>query len=151
MKTLKTSFKKQGVSNVNFAELNLKPEKQVITGFVRINAKVPGEEKKGLMMFQEYADIAEKNSELISIQKQNAVLKNAHLHQENLIKIQSIEFEGYEDVYNLEVPDQHNFSVNGGFIVHNCIDSCRYAFSEDMKPQKNNAGETYNALTHLGL
>lgn len=34
--------------------------------------------------------------------------------------------DGYEDVYNMEVEDNHNFAVNGGLIVHNCMDSMRY-------------------------
>lgn len=34
--------------------------------------------------------------------------------------------DGYEDVYNMEVEDNHNFAVNGGLIVHNCMDSIRY-------------------------
>jgi len=29
-----------------------------------------------------------------------------------------------EDVYNMEVENHHNYSVNGGFILHNC-DSVR--------------------------
>ena len=29
-----------------------------------------------------------------------------------------------EDVYNMEVENHHNYSVNGGFILHNC-DSLR--------------------------
>ena len=33
---------------------------------------------------------------------------------------------GAEPVYNLEVADNHNFAVNGGLIVHNCMDSARY-------------------------
>jgi len=40
------------------------------------------------------------------------------------IKIKKIvKEEELEDVYNMEVEDTHNFSVNGGYIVHNC----RYA------------------------
>lgn len=31
-----------------------------------------------------------------------------------------------QDVYNMEVKDTHNFSVNNGYIVHNC----RYAIEE---------------------
>ena len=38
-----------------------------------------------------------------------------------------------EDVYNMEVKDFHNFSVNNGFIVHNCIDSVRYALERVLK------------------
>ncbi len=33
----------------------------------------------------------------------------------------------------MEVKDHHNFSVEGGLIVHNCIDATRYAFEDDMK------------------
>jgi len=36
----------------------------------------------------------------------------------------------------MEVKEHHNFSVNGGLIVHNCIDMCRYACESDMKQQK---------------
>ncbi|EOT2968712.1 MULTISPECIES: hypothetical protein [Clostridium] len=41
-------------------------------------------------------------------------------------KIKSIKLLGKEDVYNMEVENHHNFSVNGGFIVHNCMDAVRY-------------------------
>lgn len=33
------------------------------------------------------------------------------------------------DVYNMEVKNHHNFSVCGGFIVHNCCDAVRYLCS----------------------
>lgn len=41
-------------------------------------------------------------------------------------KVSSIEYDGYDDVYNLEVEDTHCFAVNGGLIVHNCMDDIRY-------------------------
>lgn len=41
------------------------------------------------------------------------------------IGIESIEFDGYEDVYNMEVTDNHNYAVNNGVILHNC-DAMRY-------------------------
>jgi len=31
-----------------------------------------------------------------------------------------------QDVYNMEVEGHHNFSVEGGLIVHNCMDRDRY-------------------------
>lgn len=34
-----------------------------------------------------------------------------------------------EPVYNMEVEKHHNLAVNGGLIVHNCIDAVRYALS----------------------
>lgn len=33
---------------------------------------------------------------------------------------------GKQAVYNMEVDEYHNFAVNGGVIVHNCMDSTRY-------------------------
>lgn len=43
-----------------------------------------------------------------------------------LIKIKSIKHIGKQDVYNMEVKDHHNFSINGGLIVHNCYDGAGY-------------------------
>jgi hypothetical protein len=43
------------------------------------------------------------------------------------VKIKSVELDGVADVYNMEVESHHNFSVNGGFIVHNCYDAVGYA------------------------
>lgn len=33
---------------------------------------------------------------------------------------------GKQPVYNMEVDEYHNFSANGGIIVHNCMDATRY-------------------------
>ena len=44
----------------------------------------------------------------------------------NLAKVAKIEEIHNEDVYNMEVMGTHNFAVNGGLIVHNCMDSIRY-------------------------
>lgn len=45
---------------------------------------------------------------------------------EKYVKIKKIEKCGKADVYNMEVENVHNFSVNGGLIVHNCMDATRY-------------------------
>ena len=42
-----------------------------------------------------------------------------------MAKVKSVEFIGLDDVYNMEVDDHHNYSVNGGLILHNC-DAIRY-------------------------
>ena len=44
----------------------------------------------------------------------------------NIAKVAKIEEVQNEDVYNMEVIGTHNFAVNGGVIVHNCMDDCRY-------------------------
>jgi len=51
----------------------------------------------------------------------------------NFAKVKSIRYIGKQDVYNMEVRGHHNFSVNGGLIVHNSIDACRYGLEDDMK------------------
>lgn len=56
--------------------------------------------------------------------KQNAV---------HLVGVAKIEIEPYEDVYNMEVMGTHNFAVNGGVIVHNCMDDIRYFANTIMK------------------
>lgn len=44
----------------------------------------------------------------------------------HLVGVSKIEVEPNEDVYNMEVMGTHNFAVNGGVIVHNCMDAIRY-------------------------
>lgn len=49
----------------------------------------------------------------------------AHRYVE-AVRVVSIKPVGRADVYNMEVAEHHNFSVNGGVIVHNCMDDIRY-------------------------
>lgn len=42
------------------------------------------------------------------------------------MRVKSIRPAGRADVYNMEVAETHDFAVNGGVIVHNCYDECRY-------------------------
>ena len=60
---------------------------------------------------------AEGNILRTNIKKQNDV---------HLVGVAKIEIEPNEDVYNMEVVGTHNFAVNGGVIVHNCMDETRY-------------------------
>lgn len=48
-----------------------------------------------------------------------------------LIPVKGIRFVGKQDVYNMEVDKHHNFAVNDGLIVHNCIDALRYAIEHE--------------------
>mgnify|MGYP000320053715 CR=1 FL=1 len=84
------------------------------------------------MMKQESVEFVDDISLLTNIQEQEHVQEFVG---QNLgkVRVKSVEYVGKEDVYNMEVRDHHNYSVAGGFIIHNCIDSTRYAFSEDMK------------------
>jgi len=57
--------------------------------------------------------------------------------------VKSIEEDGIEDVYCLNVPEHGNFIVNEGIVVKNCLDALRYALythflgqsGEAMSPQ----------------
>ena len=50
--------------------------------------------------------------------------------QKNVAKVLKITKLKNEDVYNMEVENHHNFAVNGGLIVHNCMDCLRYICQE---------------------
>lgn len=43
------------------------------------------------------------------------------------VRVKAVRRRSAEPVYNMEVERIHNFAVNGGLIVHNCIDATRYA------------------------
>lgn len=66
----------------------------------------------------------------INTKKQN----DAHL-----VGVAKIEIEPNEDVYNMEVMGTHNFSVNGGVIVHNCMDDIRYFVNTVLKNKQKKA------------
>ena len=61
----------------------------------------------------------------------------------HLVGISKIEIEPNEDVYNMEVIGTHNFSVNGGVIVHNCMDDIRYFVNTILK---NKQGKAYISI-----
>ena len=51
----------------------------------------------------------------------------------HLVGVAKIEIEPSEDGYNMEVIGTHNFAVNCGVIVHNCMDDIRYFCNTMMK------------------
>ena len=71
--------------------------------------------------------IVEKNLPPTNTKELNSVQNHAQENHIGSVKVMKVEFDGYEDVYNMEVENHHNFAVDGGFIVHNCMDSMRYA------------------------
>lgn len=56
----------------------------------------------------------------------------------NFIGIKSIKKVDCQPVYNMEVDGNHNFAVNGGMIVHNCMDATRYFVKTFRVAQKKN-------------
>lgn len=62
----------------------------------------------------------------------------AELHSVSYVPLSSVKPLGRQSVYNMEVDEYHNFSVNGGIIVHNCADATRYFVKTMRLVQKNN-------------
>lgn len=58
--------------------------------------------------------------------------KNDYALGYSLVEIESIEYIGKRDVYNMEVEKYHNYSVEGGHIIHNC-DAIRYYVNTILK------------------
>lgn len=71
-----------------------------------------------------------KNSRQINIPERLPVPQTVAINTVGIVSIRPI---GRANVYNMEIDDFHNFVVNGGLIVHNCIDAVRYACEDDMK------------------
>ena len=74
-------------------------------------------------MKQEFVNGAALSSEQINIQKQKPV---AGVAETSSVGIKAIQKIVTADVYNMEVEDNHNFAIEGGLIVHNCMDAMRY-------------------------
>ena len=75
------------------------------------------------MMKQENAKGAARSVRQTNIQKRELVAEVAGISS---VGIKAIRKVGRADVYNMEVEDNHNFAIEGGLIVHNCMDSMRY-------------------------
>lgn len=84
---------------------------------VAIIAKRHIGENRELIMLKEYAQNAAAPLQSADTAIQSTV---------SVAEVVSVEADGIEDVYNMEVEDNHNFAINGGYIVHNCMDSLRY-------------------------
>ena len=57
----------------------------------------------------------------VNLKQTNIALQDsAQTNAEKSIGIKRITKQGKEPVYNMQVENHHNYSVNGGFILHNC-------------------------------
>ena len=61
----------------------------------------------------------------------------------NLVSVDKVEIEPNDDVYNMEVIGTHNFAVNGGVIVHNCMDDIRYFVNTVLRHKSGNNNNTF--------
>ena len=74
-------------------------------------------------MKQEFVNGAAMSLQQTNIQKQKPV---AGVVETSSVGIKAVRKIGTADVYNMEVEDNHNFAIEGGMIVHNCMDAMRY-------------------------
>lgn len=74
-------------------------------------------------MKQEFVNGAAMSLQQTNIQKREPVAEVAEISSVGIKAIRKI---GRADVYNMEVDDNHNFAIEGGLIVHNCMDVTRY-------------------------
>ena len=74
-------------------------------------------------MKQEFVNGAAMSLQQTNIQKREPVAEVAGISSVGIKAIRKI---GKADVYNMEVEDNHNFAIEGGLIVHNCMDAMRY-------------------------
>lgn len=93
------------------------------TSIAVMPAKLRQEIKAGLMMKREFALTAAESLEQINTAQKSSVPKTATI---NFVGVKAIIPMGRQPVYNMEVDEYHNFSVNGGIVVHNCMDDIRY-------------------------
>ena len=95
--------------------------------FAQMLAKAHGAERQGLMMLNEYAPYAGNRLLRTNIQGHKSAPEVAPTDGARFVSITAIRRLPPEPVYNMEVERHHNFAVNGGLIVHNCLDAIRYA------------------------
>lgn len=82
--------------------------------------KAPKRKRICIQCGKEFTTRGYRNSKFCSGQ-----CKNDYRLGYSLLNIESIEYIGKHDVYNMEVKDFHNYAIDGGTIIHNC-DSIRY-------------------------
>ena len=88
------------------------------------------EEKQGWITFKKNVLSVVRNTSLINILKSKHA---AFVAEQHSVTVTAIKECGYQDVYNLEVENDHNYTIEGGVVTHNCVDSIRYALERSMK------------------
>jgi hypothetical protein len=64
-------------------------------------------------------------------------------------KVVSVEFAGYEDVYDIEVPATHNFALSAGIFVHNSVDSVQLLIKQGIPAEVQSVDRSTEAYDTL--
>lgn len=127
MRKQSTNFMKKLNGCVPIVENRILPHDDMKNHSVQINAKAHGGVKVESITKQGRVKSVGMDSSQIDTQNQRVA--QGGVQALRVIKIEKL---GEQQVYNMDVPIHHNFSVNGGLIVHNSIDTVRYALQDDM-------------------
>jgi hypothetical protein len=102
---------------------------KIVPSFALQNVKQNGDETTKLTPRLDIAQFVAKSFKSTDIQKSKHVQGYVEAFQADRKDVVCLKIEEAEpaDVYCLDVPDVHNFSIEHGIIVHNCADSIRYA------------------------
>ena len=98
-------------------------QRRSMQNFAVITVRQGVEGRKGLTILKQNVQSVVRILLKTNILKERRVQENA---EQNYLSIVEIKYIGKEDVYNMEVMSHHNYSVCGGFIIHNCMDAIRY-------------------------
>lgn len=103
--------------NVHFVVRNILDGLGICKDFAAINVNLHGADKAAPIMSKESALFADKFSQLINTQRTK--------HAEENVQI----------VYDLTIENQHEYYANN-ILIHNCLDSARYAIEKVMMTHK---------------
>jgi len=120
------SFMKKLFGNAHNVLRMLKRQEDTRLPFAQTLANLVTGENSKLITFQGNALIVKNSLASTDIAKLNVAHGAAGA---NLLMVKKITRQTKKPVYNMEVEDVHHFAINGGFIVHNCLDGLRYALT----------------------
>jgi hypothetical protein len=126
-KIVETYYTKKLFAYANNAARILTVLKQGIgSALIRVNQN--GEETTGSTMKSEHAVSAKRNFLLIGSQSLSIAQGSAVPYRQRMRAVTCLKVEEHEevDVFCLTVPDTECFAIEGGLIVHNCLDAARY-------------------------
>lgn len=133
-------LKRKFCNNVGNVAKTMKLPRSVLKreSFVATLVSLLSEEKRVWMTFKNNVLYVEKNLHQINTLKSRHV---ASIVDQPCLTVTEIKPKGYQDVYNLEVKNDHNYTIEGGIVTHNCIDALRYALERSMKSSRQPSAE----------
>lgn len=133
-------LKRRFCNNANNVTKSIKLQKSALKkeNFVPTLVGLLSGENPVWMTFRKNVLYAEQNLHQINILKSRHA---ASIVDQSCLTVTEIKQKGCQDVYNLEVKNDHNYTIEGGIVTHNCIDALRYALERSMKRSRQPSAE----------